>query len=138
MVICTHFASDEIDRHGVHSRCSCRTGARPRWMSLKRRSTGRCLQRVHKQAVLSTRCDVLADLDRQFQSRCRLGTRNARLASGAGAFDERSELQLERLLVFNADSVSPNLFSNAAIDFAGLILIIERKIRVFLENAYFA
>src|SRR6266480_6177522 len=49
MVICTHFAGDEINRHGVHSRCSCRTVARPRWVSLKRPPTGQWLQRVGKQ-----------------------------------------------------------------------------------------
>src|SRR6266699_235810 len=77
--------------------------------------------RVPSEIVLSTRCDVLRDFDCQFQSRRRLRARNARLASGAGAFDERRELKLEWLLVFNADSVTPNLFSNAPIDFAALI-----------------
>src|SRR5204862_947042 len=87
---------------------------------------------------LSTRCDVLRDFDCQFQSRRRLRARNARLASGAGAFDERRELKLEWLLAFNADSVTPNLLSNAPIDFAALILIIEGEVRVFLENEEFA
>jgi hypothetical protein len=40
--------------------------------------------------------------------------------------------------MFNADSVAPNLSSNAPIDFTTLILIIEREIRVFLKNANLA
>ena len=36
--------------------------------------------------------------------------------------------------MFDPDPVTPNLFSDAAIDLAALILIIERQIRVFLKN----
>src|SRR5262249_32146223 len=37
--------------------------------------------------------------------------------------------------VFDLHPVTPNLFSHAPIDFTALVLIIEREIRVFLENS---
>src|SRR5215211_9359551 len=37
--------------------------------------------------------------------------------------------------MFDLGSVTPNLFADAAIDLAALILIIEREIRVFLKDS---
>src|SRR6266487_192020 len=88
--------------------------------------------------TLSTRRDLLRDFNRQLQCRCRLRTGNAWLASRARTFDERCELKFEWFFVFNAGSVAPNLFSNASVDFAALILIIERDVRVLLKNANLA
>src|SRR6266540_3881814 len=97
------------------------------------------LQRhLPSEILLRTRRDLLRYLDCQLQSRRRLRTRNARLASGNCTFDKRSELEFERFFVFNTDSVTPNLSSNAPIDFAALILIIEREVCVFLKNANLA
>src|SRR5205809_7676924 len=62
-------------------------------------------------------------------------TRNARLASCARAFDERSKLKFQRFSSFNIDSVARDASSNTPIDFAALILIIEREICVLLTNA---
>src|SRR5437588_830267 len=84
--------------------------------------------------VLSTRLDLLRDLNSQLQRRSGLRTGNARLAPRGCTFYERRELKLERFAVFDPDPVTPNLFSDAAIDLAALILIIERQIRVFLKN----
>src|SRR5436189_3955091 len=88
--------------------------------------------------TLRTRGDLLRDFNRQLQCRCRLRTGNARLASRVRTFDERSELKFQWFFVFNAGSVTPNLFSNAAVDFAALILIIERDVRVLLKDANLA
>src|SRR4029450_8432757 len=104
-----------------------------------RQATARQARRwLQQKAVLPTRLDLLRDLNSQLQRRRRLRTGNTRLASGACAFDERRELKLERFAVFDLDSVTPNLFSDAPIDLAALILIIEREIRVFLKNANLA
>src|SRR4029450_2037508 len=48
------------------------------------------------------------------------------------------ELKLERFAVFDLDPVTPNLFSDASINLAALILIIEREICVFLKDSNLA
>ena len=40
--------------------------------------------------------------------------------------------------MFDLGSATPNLFADAAIDLAALILVIEREIRVFLKNSNLA
>src|SRR5947199_8368783 len=40
--------------------------------------------------------------------------------------------------MFYLDPVTPDLFSNAPVNFAALILVIEREIRVFLKDPNFA
>src|SRR6266516_875970 len=101
------------------------------------RSVATASNAAHRE-TLRTRCDLLCYFDCQLQCRCRLRTGNARLASRARTFDERCELKFEWFFVFNAGSVAPNLFSNASVDFAALILIIERDVRVLLKNANLA
>src|SRR6478672_2985069 len=93
---------------------------------------------TNDRAVLSNRRDLLGDLDSQLQRRGRLRTGNTRLSSGACAFYEGRELKLEWFAVFDLSPVTPNLFADAAINFAALILIIERDIRVFLKNSNLA
>src|SRR5207302_5771851 len=80
--------------------------------------------------LLPTRRDLLCDFDCQLQRRRRLRTGNARLGSGACTFDKRPELQFQWFVVFDLDSVSPYLFSDARIDFSALILLIERELCV--------
>src|SRR4029077_12414543 len=87
---------------------------------------------------LPTRRDSLRYFDRQLQGCRRLRTRNARLAPCARAFDKRSELKLKRFLPFNIDSVTRDASPNPSIDFAALILIIEREISVLLKDANLA
>src|SRR5437879_13868701 len=82
--------------------------------------------------VLSTRLDLLRDLNSQLQRRSGLRTGDARLAPRGCTFYERRELKLERFAVFDPDPVTPNLFSDAAIDLAALFLLFLRKIRVLL------
>src|SRR5437762_5198800 len=125
----TLFRSEIDGSHEQLHCCSHGPTARPRCIVPKKPLTGRRLQRPDEQAVLTTRRDLLGDLDCQLQRGCRLRTGNPWLAPGACAFDERSELKLERFAVFDLHSVTPNLFSDAAIDLAALILIIEREIR---------
>ena len=93
---------------------------------------GRWLQ---QNGALSTRRNLLRDLNSQLQRRGRLRTRNARLAPRACAFNKRRELKLEGFAVFDLGSVTPNLLPYATIDLASLILIIEREIRVLLKDA---
>src|SRR5437016_14442167 len=88
--------------------------------------------------LLPTRRDLLCDFDCQLQRRRRLRTGNARLASGACTFDKRPELQFQWFVVFDLDSVTPNLFSDAPIDFAALILIIVLELIIFLKDANLA
>ena len=107
-------------------------------MLTKRPPAGRWLEPTNGRAVLSTRRDLLRDLDGQLQGRGRLRTGNPRLASRACAFDERRELKFEWFAVFDLGPVTPNLFADAAIDLAALILIIEREIRVFLKDSNLA
>src|SRR6266550_9410391 len=90
-----------------------------RWAVLARRSSrdrpqggGYSVQGKDTSAkLLCTRADLLRYFDCQLQCRCRLRTRNARLASGACAFDERSELKFKRFAVFNLDSIARDLLS---------------------------
>src|SRR6266566_266041 len=79
--------------------------------------------------------DPLRDFNRQLQRCCRLEPGNARLASGARAFDKGSELTFERLFALDLDLVPRNPASNTPVNFATLILIIEREIYVLLKNA---
>jgi len=81
---------------------------------------------------------LLRDLNGQLQRRGRLRTGNSRLASRACAFNKRRELKLEWFVVFDLGSVTPNLFADAAIDLATLILVIEREISVFLKDSNLA
>src|SRR6185436_21099588 len=84
------------------------------------------------------RGDPLRDFNCQLQ-RCRcLETGNARLATGARAFDKRRELTFERLFAFDLDPVPRNPASNAPVNFAALILVIEGEIGVLLKNANLA
>ena len=88
--------------------------------------------------VLPTGRDSLCYFDCQFQCRGRLRTRNERLASGACTFDKRSKLKLKRFLAFNIDPVARDASSNPSIDFAALILVIEREICVLLKDSNLA
>src|SRR5437868_12850500 len=87
---------------------------------------------------LLTRRDSLCYLNRQLQCRCRLRTRNARLASRTGAFNKRSKLKLKRFPALDLDPVTHDLFPETPVDFAALILIIEREISVLLKDANLA
>src|SRR5437868_8677253 len=88
--------------------------------------------------TFSTRRDSLCNLNRHLQCRCRLRPRNARLASRAGAFDKRSKLKLKWFLALDLDSVARNTSPNPPVDFAALILVVEREISVFLKDANLA
>src|SRR5206468_4526746 len=79
--------------------------------------------------------DSLCYFDCQFQCRGRLRTRNTRLAPRAGTFNERSELKLQRFLTFNLDPVARDASPNPSVDFAALILVVEREICVLLKDA---
>src|SRR5213082_2797387 len=84
--------------------------------------------------VLDTRAESLGDFDRQIQRRGRLESGNARLASCGRAFDKRHQLTLERFFASDFDFLARNPPSDTAIDFATLVLIIERKISVLLKD----
>src|SRR5262249_3127732 len=119
-----------------HLPCSRGPVARPPLILTKRPPSGRWLQPINDRAVLSTRRrDLLRDLDGQLQGRGRLRTRNTRLAARACTLDKGRELKFEWFAVFDLGSVTPNLFADAAIDLAALILIIEREVRIFLKNS---
>src|SRR5437667_10894768 len=81
-----------------------------------------------------TRGDPLRYFNCQLKGRRRLESRNARLSPGARTFDKRCELTFERFFAFDRDFVTRNPPPNAPIDLAGLILRIQREIRVLLEN----
>jgi hypothetical protein len=87
--------------------------------------------------LLVTQRDFLRNLHRQVEGGGGLKSRDLGLPPGAGAFDERSRLALERLARFDLNLGPHNLVFHAPIDFAGLILIIEREIGVFLEKRGF-
>jgi hypothetical protein len=81
---------------------------------------------------------LLRDFNCQLQRCCRLKPRNAGLAASASRFDKRSKLTFERLFAFDLDLVTRNPVSNAPVNFAALILIIERELCVLLKNANFS
>src|SRR5581483_10666239 len=79
--------------------------------------------------------DLPGDFKRQLKGRGCLLTGDFGLAPLICSFNKRSELQLQRFLVFDGDPVANDLLSQATVNFAGLILVIERQVRVFLKNA---
>src|SRR5207247_10034828 len=100
---------------------------------LPRSAPQQVLARIHVRAS-DTRDDPLCNFNRQLERRRPLNSRNAWLASGACAFDERDELTFERFFAFDLDLIARYPSSGAAIDLTALILIIERKIRVLLKD----
>src|SRR6266404_6859049 len=84
--------------------------------------------------LLATRCDSLCNFHGQLERGGGLKSRDLRLPTGPGAFDEGSELTLERLAVFDLDLRARDFPVHAPIDFAALILVIEREISVFLKD----
>src|ERR1700693_4435172 len=78
-------------------------------------------------------CHLLCNFNCQLERGNRFKPGNARLASSPCAFDERRELTLERLLARDLDFVARNPSSRAPVDFAALILIIQREISVPLK-----
>src|SRR5438045_8000603 len=84
--------------------------------------------------VLATRCDSLRNFDRELERSRRLKSRNLRLASRARAFDEGEKLLLQGFFALNRNSVARDFSRFAPINFSALFFVIERQIRVLLEN----
>src|SRR5258705_13065518 len=79
--------------------------------------------------------DLFRNFHRQLQRGGGLKSRNLWLSSGGGAFDECSELLLERFLAFDLDFVAANPAADFPVNLAALILVIEGEICVLLEHA---
>src|SRR5207245_6015953 len=81
------------------------------------------------------RTDPLRNLHGELERGGRLKSGDARLATGACAFDERDKLLLQRFLAFDRNLVACNLSRLAPINLAALFFVIEREIGVLLKNA---
>src|SRR5581483_3797796 len=138
MIVGAHFARDEIDSRRFHVATSlCRRAPQASIRPTQRHSA---VATTPEQVanVLPTGRDAFCYFNCQLQCRCRLRARNARLAPRARAFDERSELKPKRFLSFNIDPIARDMSPNPSIDFATLILVIEREVSVLLKDANLA
>src|SRR5436305_9087755 len=78
--------------------------------------------------------DTFRYLDGKFERGGRLKAGDLRRAASGGAFKERSQLALQRLLPFDRDFFPREPVRGAPVHLAALILIIEGKISVLLKD----
>src|SRR4029077_7097685 len=86
-----------------------------------------------------TRCRFrhLSDLYGQFKSSCCLRTGNHGLNTLAATFHKRTEFAPKRLIFFDFDGFTSNHSIDQAKYLPALLLVIQRKIGIFLKDSYF-
>ena len=130
MIVAARFASHEVE---FFHRCGLVKLVRPKHDLPERQASARP---VHgPRSSPNSRLYPLRNIHRELKRGGRFEPGNLWSQTGARAFDEGEQLPLERFLLLDLDLGTLDSAADLAINFASLVLVIEREICVFLEDA---